>query len=660
MKKSVLLISAVFIAVLAIVLASCPADSTHTPKPGDDTVVNLLDLTRFITAPFPNWTPDGKKIETAQYTATIQWQTMSGAPVSGAFAEDTQYKAVITVTAKPRYTLNGLSSNSFTVDGAEAGFNTATGVLTVVYPAIHISVLEDDPSGKRVYFLAPDGDDTAGNGTIDAPWFTFKKVQTVVKPGDTVYLRGGKYIIDNANSDNPPVNVNSAQFAVQFSVSGTAENPITYMAYPKDEERPLFDFSGYTSNWTGSGNATLRTGAIFIGGGSSGGTNVRYIHLYGFDVTGVDDYTGATGSNGHAIYLHNSSYNTFENLRVYGNGATAISTSASNVCSYNLIKNCDAWDNHSVRNPPMDGNCDGFGIHTANGSSFNVVYGCRAWNNADDGYDCINSYGQVIYDHCWAAYNGYFYGNGYSEEYKRTVLDRTNMTRSRDGNGFKNGGWNMGNGAVSATPATAPKMVVRYSLAIGNPNAGLQNNYQLNGGRWFYNTAHNNVCDIRMVSRWNETDIGSYFQINAYDTVMIGNVVIPGGVSAGGVEYLDVDSGIVENNSFILMDNGAIISHGRNSRNTSLYPNPPEYESSHRKLDIVQNPLDLTTNDFISIDENLFLTPRKPDGSLPETDLCRPKPGTITAHIGYTAPDANADGFGDAWKKAGAKPLIQP
>jgi hypothetical protein len=42
-------------------------------------------------------------------------------------------------------------------------------------------------------FVAPDGNDTTGNGSISAPYATIMKAHQTVVAGDTVFLRGGTY-----------------------------------------------------------------------------------------------------------------------------------------------------------------------------------------------------------------------------------------------------------------------------------------------------------------------------------------------------------------------------------------------------------------------------------------------------------------------------------
>jgi hypothetical protein len=74
------------------------------------------------------------------------------------------------------------------------------------------------------YYVSLDGRDK-NPGTEDEPFETIRKACDVVKPGDTVYIRGGVYQ-DWANQLNP-------------IVSGTESEPITFRNYPG--ELPIID-----------------------------------------------------------------------------------------------------------------------------------------------------------------------------------------------------------------------------------------------------------------------------------------------------------------------------------------------------------------------------------------------------------------------------------
>ena len=93
------------------------------------------------------------------------------------------------------------------------------------------------PNGAAAYFVAPTGSDK-NPGTIGKPFASLQKANTLLAPGDVVYIRGGTYRMkekDIARFDG------IFAFPVVFDRSGTRERPIRYLAY--EDEEPVFDFS---------------------------------------------------------------------------------------------------------------------------------------------------------------------------------------------------------------------------------------------------------------------------------------------------------------------------------------------------------------------------------------------------------------------------------
>jgi hypothetical protein len=75
------------------------------------------------------------------------------------------------------------------------------------------------------YYVALDGSDDAAGGEAD-PWATFQHAADTAQPGDTVCFRGGVYPGEETH----------------LTRSGTAEAPITWIAYPG--ESPILDGGG--------------------------------------------------------------------------------------------------------------------------------------------------------------------------------------------------------------------------------------------------------------------------------------------------------------------------------------------------------------------------------------------------------------------------------
>ena len=99
------------------------------PPPPSDTTITLMAIPG-ITPPSLGDTPV-TNLDSSQYSGTISWS-----PSDSTFAAATVYTATITLTPKSGYTLDGVTANSFTVDGASSVTHSAnSGVVTAVFPS---------------------------------------------------------------------------------------------------------------------------------------------------------------------------------------------------------------------------------------------------------------------------------------------------------------------------------------------------------------------------------------------------------------------------------------------------------------------------------------------------------------------------------------------
>ena len=224
------------------------------------------------------------------------------------------------------------------------------------------------------YYIAPNGNDTNA-GTITSPWATLNKVWTVLKAGDTIYLRGGTYAFNSQQSLR--------------GKSGTSGSLINVLAYPN--ETPIL---------TKSSSYPATFGIFFSG---------DYFYWKGIEITGYTQPVGSVNSFGFKI--ENSSYNTFENLKVHGNGGGMhLSINSTTLhCTGNLILNSDFYENQDpLTTGDPYGNADGLAIAwNQYPNDVNTVKGCRFWWNSDDGFDMYMNDGMVNIDNCWSFYNGY-------------------------------------------------------------------------------------------------------------------------------------------------------------------------------------------------------------------------------------------------------------
>jgi hypothetical protein len=322
----------------------------------------------------------------------------------------------------------------------------------LVVAAIVVSPVASYAAGA--YYVAPNGNDSAA-GTQAAPWATIAKAQSVVQPGDTVYLRGGRYAYTKATS--ACASQTARVDAVTLNKSGSAGNPIRYWAFPG--EKPVFDFSGVAED--------CRIKGFDVTG--------SYLHLKGLEVSGVRQNNNLNHES-WGVWISGGN-NTFEQLNIHHTMGAGLFISGG---AGNLVLNCDSHDNYdSLSSNGAGESGDGFGAHymTA-GTAGNVFRGDRAWNNSDDGFDLIDAYSPVLIENSWAWKNGYVPGTS---------------TAAGNGNGFKAGGYG------GDYDAAAVKHTVRLSVAFANRAAGFYANHHPVADDFFNNTGYDNHPDFNML-----------------------------------------------------------------------------------------------------------------------------------------------------------------
>lgn len=353
-------------------------------------------------------------------------------------------------------------------------------------------------------FVSPTGDNS-NDGSMENPLWSVQKAQELATTGDTVYIRGGEYII--TESDISQVE-NSLFACVTFlDKSGTENNTIKYWAYPG--EQPVFDFSAVKP-------ADQRVVGFWVEG--------NYIHIKGLEITGVQ-VTITTHTESYCIYSWGS-YNTFENISMHDNKCTGLRHRTG---GYNLFLNCDAYNNHDdVSEDKLGSNCDGFGCHPKSGGKGNIFKGCRAWFNSDDGYDLIRAYEAVVFDSCWSFYNGY------SQSFESLG----------DGTGFKAGGYAYDE--ESDIPSPVPSNTIRFCIAVRNKANGFYSNHHLTGNTWLHNTAYKNSYNYNMVNR--ESAQSDDINVTGYDHILKNNLSYKG--RSGETTYLSAEGNELVTNTF--------------------------------------------------------------------------------------------------------------
>jgi len=147
MKMTVKSLSIAVLAVMLVfALTGCPESEDASPPPQPvvstpvDTVINISAI-QGVIVPAKGETPVTIITENAQYRGTVTW---IGNP--SVFVASTEYTAVITLTAKSGFTLQGVSADFFKVAGAIATNAANSGVIIATFPigtnVINISAIQ--------------------------------------------------------------------------------------------------------------------------------------------------------------------------------------------------------------------------------------------------------------------------------------------------------------------------------------------------------------------------------------------------------------------------------------------------------------------------------------------------------------------------------------
>ncbi|WP_245780815.1 right-handed parallel beta-helix repeat-containing protein [Gracilibacillus orientalis] len=208
------------------------------------------------------------------------------------------------------------------------------------------------------------------------------------------------------------------------------------------------------------------------------------------------------------------------------------------------------------------GNIDGFGAH---GEEV-VFINNRAWNNSDDGFDSISVEGAVIHHKNWSFNH------------------RGNQDGNGDRNGFKVGGYSY---RTTGIPDPMPVHTVQYNLAANNGGNNFYANHQPGqSAYWMNNTAYSPGygANFNMLERVSPT---SKEDIPGYREVLHNNIAFEGALTS--------------------------------NNNT-----PPENETNNSWT--IDGGLEITSEDFNSLDMTQLTAPRKSDGSLPDVTFMQPVP----------------------------------
>lgn len=160
---------------------------------------------------------------TVSLSAATAWSAAVTAPWLAISPASGTGPATLTVSVQPSGMLPGMYSDVITIT---SGGTAVAGVpVTLGVPVVPGATA---PTGNQ-WYASPSGTYT-GDGSMANPWdieTAFDNAPHAVKPGDTIWLRGGKYGDGTAGA------------IITYGLVGTAAAPIVVRAYPG--ERPIID-----------------------------------------------------------------------------------------------------------------------------------------------------------------------------------------------------------------------------------------------------------------------------------------------------------------------------------------------------------------------------------------------------------------------------------
>ena len=314
-----------------------------------------------------------------------------------------------------------LSEKSFTIKFSPVSYIDYSDQLSLngggATATLPIKGLGSETSGNE-YYIAPDGNDVTGDGTIENPWMNLQNVVNIAQPGDVIICRGGTYHFTTRDSSN--------KLTVRIKTSGTAEAPITIKNY--DGEVPIFDFKQQLLDCNRDRSKVGDRGMQITG---------NYWVLYGLHITHAADNGIKLEGSYNRIERCEFSYNLDTGLQLgFGHNFSDSgygSSNNGNYCAYNDIIDCDSHHNCDF-DTNYGSDADGFACKMHNGIG-NRFIRCRAWRNGDDAWDLYETDYSVTLIECWAWQSGKAEDHTWVYDY----FDK-GPNFSGNGNGIKLGG----------------------------------------------------------------------------------------------------------------------------------------------------------------------------------------------------------------------------
>ena len=222
------------------------------------------------------------------------------------------------------------------------------------------------PKSSATLYVSPKGSDSNDGRSKSRPLKTLYRASKVVRPGDTIYLRGGVYrgkYQSYFNYDRSP-----------FEIDGRKDAPITIMSYPG--EQAIIDGSDrhYTDYKSVSSPSLF---AIYAD---------HYV---------VQNLTFRNSAGRGLVITGN--HNTVRNVLSRNHHSDGIYAKGDG----NLFEDFVSHSNYSKQN----GGDSADGIKLSYGKN-NTVRNCHTYNNSDDGVDIWATLNSLV-EYCVSHHNGY-------------------------------------------------------------------------------------------------------------------------------------------------------------------------------------------------------------------------------------------------------------
>ncbi|MEU8242020.1 sigma-70 family RNA polymerase sigma factor [Actinoplanes missouriensis] len=222
-------------------------------------------------------------------------------------------------------------------------------------PSASSSAKANPPAATRAdIYVAPGGDD-GGDGSIGRPFATIGRAVAVVKPGQTIALRGGTYRLTSP---------------ITITTSGTASQRVTLTGYRG--ERPVIDASAIPAGkWAITQEASHWT--------------VRDLEI--------------TGAPDQAYVCRSCAGGVFQRLVIHGSGSAGL-----------MLRDAGTRDNQVLDSDFYDNRGSGLAVQFGDGEG-NLLRGNRAFANGGDGVNLGAFNGAVGVEYTWSFGNG---ANGFA------------------------------------------------------------------------------------------------------------------------------------------------------------------------------------------------------------------------------------------------------